>query len=356
MFFSAPIRKGCRMKRYQGRAVVFTRPRRAEVHDGVRFPEMDDEGVVIRTRYSVISRGTELDLYTNQMHGRGEKAQRYPLLPGYLPCGEVIEVGSKVKHLKVGDVAIGSNLFEGFDDRYCCAWAGHCEYTVVSRRSHPWHAAERALKVPDGVEPAHAPLAVLGAVARKGIETKVRPQEGETVLVVGQGVIGNFAAQLCRLAGARVIAADLEETRLDVSRRCGIEETVNVSAEPLADAVAGLTEGKGPEVVIDVTGEPKVLMALLKIVRAGGRVHGQGMYLDEVSLYFPETLFGRDLTLSATCGEQPADAAAVLNLMAGGQLAYEPLLSDVVPVASATEAYERVHDRPDEVMTLALEW
>ncbi len=344
------------MKRYEGKAVVFTRPRRAEVHDAVRFPEVDDEGVVIRTRYSVISRGTELDLYTNQMHGRGQNAQWYPLLPGYMPCGEVIEVGSKVRHLKAGDLAIGSNLFEGFDERYCCAWAGHCEYTVVSRRSHPAHAAERALKVPDGIEPAHAPLAVLGAVARKGIETKVRPQKGETVLVVGQGVIGNFAAQLCRLAGARVIAADLEETRLEVSRRCGIEETVNVSAEPLAEAAARLTDGQGPEAVIDVTGEPEVLMELFGIVRAGGRVHAQGMYLEEVSLYFPETLFGRDLTLSSTCGEQPADTAEVLRLMAEGRLAYEPLLSGVVPVASATEAYERVHDRPDEVMTLALEW
>jgi threonine dehydrogenase-like Zn-dependent dehydrogenase len=80
------------------------------------------------------------------------------------------------------------------------------------------------------------------------------------------------------------------------------------------------------------------------------------MYLQELSLYFPETLFGRDLTLSSTCGEQPEDARHVIELMAEGRLAYKPLLSDVMPVARATQAYERVHDRPDEVMTLALEW
>ncbi len=344
------------MKEHRGKAVVFTRPRRAEVHDGVRFPEMDDEGVVIRTRYSVISRGTELDLYTNQMHGRGENAQWYPLLPGYLPCGEVIEVGSKLTHLKAGELAIASNLFAGFDERYCCAWGGHCEYSVVSRHSHPAHAGRRAVKVPDGVAARHAPLAVLGAVARKGVEMKVRPGAGETVLVVGQGVIGNFAAQLCRLAGARVIVADLEESRLEISRACGMEETVNASAEPLAEAVARLTDGRGPDVAIDVTGEPSVLAGLFRLTRPGGRVHAQGMYLQEVSLYFPETLFGRDLTLSATCGEQPADVAAVLALMAEGRLVYKPLLSDVVPVASAAEAYQRVHDRPDQLMTLALEW
>jgi len=344
------------MGQYQGKAVVFTRPRRAEVHEGVGFPEMDDEGVALRTQYSVISRGTELDLYTNQMHGRGERAQWYPLLPGYLPCGEVIEAGSKVTHLKVGDLAIGSNLFEGFDRRYCCAWGGHCQYTVVSRHSHPAHAARRALKVPDGVAPRYAPLAVLGAVARKGVVTKVQPRPGETVLVVGQGVIGNFAAQLCRLAGARVIVADLEESRLEISRRCGVEQTINASREPLPEAVGRATDGKGPEASIDVTGEPKVLADLLRITRVGGRVHAQGMYLQELSLYFPETLFGRDLSLSSTCGEQPADAAEVLQLMAEGRLVYQPLLSDVMPVDAATEAYERLHDRPDELMTLALEW
>ena len=119
------------MRRHKGRAVVFVRPRRAEVHDDVLFPAMNDESVVIRTGYSVISRGTELDLYTNQMHGRGEQAQWYPMLPGYMPCGEVIEAGGKVSHLQVGDRAIASNLFGGFDERYCCAWGGHCEYIVV---------------------------------------------------------------------------------------------------------------------------------------------------------------------------------------------------------------------------------
>ena len=344
------------MGRYRGKAVVFTAPRRAEVHEDVSFPEMGEEGVVIRTRYSVISRGTELDLYTGQMHGRGANAQTYPMLPGYMPCGEVIEAGAKVTHLKVGDWAIGSNLFGGFDERYCVAWAGHCQYTVISRQSHRVHAAARAVKVAEGVSARCASLAVLGAVAHKGIDRKVRPQAGETVLVVGAGVIGQFAAQLCQLAGARVILADLEESRLAVARQCGIAETVHAASEPLAAAAARLTGGKGPDVAIDVTGEPDVLLQAIRLTRVGGRVHAQGMYLQEVNLYFPETLFGRDLTLSATCGEDPSDAAAVMALMAEGKLVYEPLLSDVMPVAEATAAYERVHNRPDEVLTVALEW
>src|SRR5512139_2976178 len=105
-------------------AIVFTRPLKAAFHTEVRLPEMDDDGVLVRTEYSTISRGTELDLYTGQMHGRGVNNQWYPMLPGYMPVGIVEHAGKNVSHLAVGDRVIGSNLFSGFDERYCPAWAG----------------------------------------------------------------------------------------------------------------------------------------------------------------------------------------------------------------------------------------
>ncbi|MBN1674787.1 MAG: zinc-binding dehydrogenase [Kiritimatiellae bacterium] len=339
----------------RGKAIVFTGRRKAELHEDVALPRMDDDGVVIRTQYSTISRGTEIDLYTGQMHGRGAHAQTYPILPGYMPCGEVMEVGANVSHLKRGDFAIGSNLFKGFDERYCCAWAGHCEYTVISGASHP-HGAKRAVKVPDGVAPKYAALAVLGAVAQHGVEVKVKPQPGETVLVVGQGVIGNFAAQLCKLAGARVIVADLEDFRLDVSRACGLDETVNASQDGFPGIVRELTNGTGPDAVIEVTGEPRSLEAVLKIAKPYGRVHAQGMYLEPVNIYIPETLFGRNLTLSATCGEKTEHAETVIEHMAAGRLVYEPLLSIERPVDAATETYEYVHNEPGKVMTAVFRW
>ncbi|MHB0878634.1 MAG: zinc-dependent alcohol dehydrogenase [Anaerolineae bacterium] len=342
--------------RYRGKAVVFTRPRRAELREGVLFPRMDDEGVVIRTGYSVISRGTELDLYTNQMHGRGERAQWYPMLPGYMPCGPVIEAGSAVTHLRVGDRAIGSNLFEDFDERYCCAWGGHCEYTVVSRHSHPALGAARAVKVPAGLADKYAPLAMLGGVALHGVERQVQPRPGETVLVVGQGVIGNIAAQLCRLAGARVIVADLYEKRLEVAALCGSREGIAGHQESLAAGLRRLLGSDLPDAIIEATGEPRLLEQVLALARNGGRVHAQGMYLEAVNVFIPETLFGRNLRLSATVGERPEHAAKILDLMARGDLVYEPLVSAEAPVTEATDAYELVYGHPEQVMTVALKW
>lgn len=344
-------------QRFQGKAVAFVKPQRAELRDGVVFPRMDEYGVVIQTEYSTISRGTELDLYTGQMHGRGERSQWYPMLPGYMPVGKVIEVGEKVTHLKVGDYAVGSNLTSDFDERYCCAWGGHCEYTVISKHSHPRLGALRAVKVPNGLPPLYASIAVLGAVALHGVDEKVQPQPGETILVVGQGVIGNFAAQLCRLAGANVLVSDLVNQRLQIAQNMGLTTIPgNVLSDEFHKRLLEQTEGFGPHKIIEVTGEPRLLEHMLKLVRPHGLVHGQGMYLEPISIYIPETLFRNSLTLTATGGENPEYVAKVLAHMAAGELQYEPLISRQMPVEAATEAYELVHNHPDEVMTVSLEW
>ena len=218
-------------ERPQGRAVVFPGPRRAELREGILFPKIDDDSVVIKTQYSGISRGTEMDLYHNQMHVIGGKGQWYPMLPGYEPVGEVVEVGKNVSHLKVGDRAVATNLFHGYDENYCCAWGGHSEYIVVNPTSHPGRGPERAVQVPSEVSTQEAACSCLVAVALHGLE-KVVVDESKTVMIIGQGVIGISAAQIVRSRGARVIVSDLCDFRLGISREVGIERTVHAGADP----------------------------------------------------------------------------------------------------------------------------
>lgn len=337
------------------KGVAFTKPLHAEVREDIPVPEMDSIGAVTRTVFSTISRGTELDLYTGQFHSRKAGTQWYPMLPGYIPVGEVLEVGSKVEHLEVGDYVVGSNLFGDWGGDYCVAWGGHLETVVYCEETHGTGAA-RAVKIPSGVKLQHAGLALLGAVAYHGVDHKVRPGEGETVLVIGQGVIGSMAAQLCHVRGARVIVADLCQNRLDVAEQWGAAGTINTSEADLWEALDDLCEDDEPQAIIEVTGEPDLLDEVLHNAPPYCRIHAQGMYLEPIDLYIPETLFGRHLTLSATCGERPEMVAAVLDLMAQKKLQVEHLLTDIMGYDEATAAYERVHDEPDEVVTLALDW
>lgn len=336
--------------------VVYTKPLHAELRDDIPVPEMDEFGAVTRTVFSTISRGTELDLYTGQFHSRGPGTQWYPMLPGYIPVGEVQEVGKKVKHVEPGDYVIGSNLFGAWGGDYCVAWGGHLETVVYSKQTHSGLAAERAVKIPDGVPLQHAGVAMLGAIAYHGVEYKVQPGEGETVLVIGQGAIGSMAAQLCFTRGARVIVADLCQNRLDVAEEWGAEATINSSEVNLWEALRDLCDDDEPQAIIEVTGEPELLRSVLSNAPRYCRIHAQGMYLSPIELYIPETLFGRQLTLSATCGERPEMVEAVLELMAQGKLQVEHLVSEIMGFDQATEAYQRVHAEPDEVVTIALDW
>ena len=336
--------------------VVYTKPLHAELRDDIPVPEMDEAGALTRTVFSTISRGTELDLYTGQFHSRGPGTQWYPMLPGYIPVGEVLEVGKKVKHIEVGDYVVGSNLFGPWAGDYCVAWGGHLETVVYSGATHSGLAAERAVKIPQGVPLQHAGMAMLGAIAYHGVEYKVQPNEGETVLVIGQGAIGSMAAQLCFVRGARVIVADLCSNRLDIADAWGADATINTSEVNLWEALREVCEDNEPQAIIEVTGEPEILMSVLSNAPRYCRIHAQGMYLKPIELYIPETLFGRQLTLSSTCGERPEMVEAVLDLMAQGKLQTGHLVSEITSITDATAAYERVHEAPDEIVTTVLDW
>ncbi|MCD6361735.1 MAG: zinc-binding dehydrogenase, partial [Armatimonadetes bacterium] len=258
--------------------------------------------------------------------------------------------------IQPGDHVVSSNLFGDWAGDYCVAWAGHLEYLVYSKTSHQGLSSKRAVKIPEGVPLEHAGIALLGAIAYHGVHYKIDPQPDETVLVIGMGAIGQMAAQECKAAGARVIVADICQNRLDVAAAWGADGTINAAESDLWGELAGMVESGEPQAIIEVTGEPDVLEDVLNHAPQHCRIQAQGMYLEPISLYIPKTLFGRHLTLSATCGEKPFMVEAVLDLMASGQVDVSGLVTDIMPAAEATEAYRRIYEQPDEVVTLALDW
>ena len=160
------------IKRDKCAAVVYDRKLHAEVHADVPMAPMDETGVLTKTIFSTISRGTELDLYTGQLHSPN---QTFPMLPGYIAVGEVLEIGDEVDHLAVGDHVVSSNLFGDWAGDYCVAWAGHLEYLVYSKVSHKGLSSKRAVKIPEGVPLEHAGIALLGILSRDSLAGRRSP-------------------------------------------------------------------------------------------------------------------------------------------------------------------------------------
>lgn len=222
----------------------------------VPAPKLRGGHLLVRTRASLISAGTErmvIDFAKKSLAGKAkerpdlvrkvlDKARRdglmatfkavmarldEPLPLGYSAAGEVVAVGAGLE----GAYRVGQ--------RVAMAGAGlanHAELNVVPRNL--------AAPIPDGVSDAEACFGTLAAIAMAGVRN-LAPQLGDTVAVLGVGLVGQLASQLLALSGARVIAVDVDAGRLDLARRTGAELTWRLGEAGLPEAVAALTGGLG---------------------------------------------------------------------------------------------------------------
>jgi predicted dehydrogenase len=219
-------------------------------------PRAKGGSLLVATRASLISAGTErmvIDFAKKSLAGKAkerpdlvrkvlDKARRdglmstfkavmarldEPLPLGYSAAGEVVAVGAGLE----GAFQVGQ--------RVAMAGAGlanHAELNVVPRNL--------AAPIPDGVPDEQACFGTLAAIAMAGVRN-LAPQLGDTVAVLGVGLVGQLAAQLLSLSGVRVIAVDVNPARLDLARKTGAELTWRLGEPGLPEAVAALTGGLG---------------------------------------------------------------------------------------------------------------
>jgi 2-desacetyl-2-hydroxyethyl bacteriochlorophyllide A dehydrogenase len=175
--------------------------------------------VLVRVRYSAISQGTELGLIHNPQVPDGFQL-------GYSASGQVIETGYAVRSVRPGDwVAV-----------YGGPYVHHAETLSVPEQLVVRLESDRFLK--------EAAFVGLGSVAVHSVR-RMRLQFGETVWVVGLGLLGLLIAQLCRNANYRVFATDMNPKRVELARKVGIDHAYAANDEKLAEAIGLFTDGYG---------------------------------------------------------------------------------------------------------------
>jgi len=345
-------------------AIVFERPRRAVVAD-IPVSDPGDDGLVVRTTLSAISTGTELKVWSGLSGHLGGELW-YPLVPGYEGVGRVVRAGAAATGPFAG-FAVGDRVMINevrSYPRHCAAWGGQCALAVKDPRTSP-APFDPPVRIPDGVSDEEAVLAYLAAVAKKGVD-KAAPRAGETVLVVGLGMIGLAWTQLARLAGARVIAADLHPGRLALGAR--FADAVIDAREGLVPQLERLTGGRRADLVAECSGNPAVVTSLCDCLRDGGwerdddggRIHLQGDYPAPLVLAPYQRWFTRNLRLSMTCAVRPGGKAEILALIAAGRLdlrtiAESPLVRRV-GLADAPEAYPAIAASGGDILKVLVRW
>jgi NADPH2:quinone reductase len=177
-----------------------------------------------------------------------------PFVPGGEVAGLVAALGEGVDSLRVGDRIVGGLGTTG----------GFAELAVVP--------AAGARLLPDGVDFGESTgLNYAYGTSLYGLKYRGHMRPGESLLVLGAGgAVGLSAVELGKLMGARVIAAASSESKLDLCRERGADETINYATESLKDRAKELTDGQGCDVVYDCVGGPYA-EAALRSTAWGGR-------------------------------------------------------------------------------------
>lgn len=326
-------------------AVVFPEPKRVEIWE-MQLSDPAPEQVVIRTAYSGVSQGTERWALTARYDDYGEEpSAAYPCSPGYQAAGVVEAVGSAVEDLEPGDhvFAPGTRFLNpGHHYRGPCN-ASHSGYLVVDRTY--------VTKVASHVDLAAASLYHMASVSRHGVRL-ANVGEGQLVVVIGLGMIGQMSAQAARRAGARVLATDLLESRCIAAERHSADLVTPPDA--LEEAMRD-ERPDGADVVIDTSGSAAMWRRCLELIRREGTICLQGYYPDPISIDFHAAHMQRP-SVVFPCGWDDYMNPSIADDLASGRLVIDPLITHRIPYEEAAAAYELVLEHPEQSLGMVLSW
>jgi 2-desacetyl-2-hydroxyethyl bacteriochlorophyllide A dehydrogenase len=314
------------------RALV-TRLRSDKQREKVFVADWPDPGkptgnkVRTRTLFSGVTNGTERnDLL------RGNYSHRDDELPagwGYQNVGEVVELGPNVKQLKVGDV-----LYMSQD---------HMEFCLEPEDG-------LHIVVPDEVDRRHAALFGMTSVAMRSCR-HAELRMGDRLLVVGAGIIGQVAAQIATVMGARVTIGDVDEHRLDIARKIGAAEAaVNLGGSGWEQHVPESSF----DTILDVAGVPGMVDKMILATKQRGKlllIAGR----DKVEYTFNFGQF-HEITIRQNGHFDNDDLANVCRLVVRGMIQFGPLIQDVVPAAEAKRIYDTLRDAPQKLLGTVFDW
>lgn len=349
----------------------------------VPVPALRPKGVLVSTRASLISSGTELALLRESQASILERARRRPdtvrkilkavathglkytydliqdrladlVAMGYSASGEVIAIGPGVGDLKVGQ-------------RVACAGVGyatHSEVNFVPRNlCHP---------IAENTSFEEAAFVALGAVALEGVR-QAEVSLGDVVAVMGLGLVGQIAVRLLHSAGCQVVGTDLLEDRLHQAQ--GYARAV--PPDDFAPAVLAASGGHGADAVILAASTPsnELMVTAARLARMRGRlvvVGTVGMDLERAPFYSRELDIrfsmsygpgrydpayeeeGHDYPYGLVRWTEGRNMAAVLDLAARGRLNLRELISHRFSIDRATEGYSLLESGRESCMGILI--
>ena len=304
----------------------------------------------------------------SDVHGfDGSTGRRIPpIVMGHEAAGIVEAVGSDVPGFRPGDRVT-------FDSTVSCGLCFYCQRgqinlcdnrevvgvsTPLFRRMGAFAEyvavpARICYHLPESMPFAHAALIEAVSVAVHGVA--LTPIErGDSVIVVGAGMIGLLTLQAALHAGAgSAIVVDLDDSRLALARQMGATHTINSSTGDAVAQIVALTHDRGADCALECVGATAPIKLAIESVRKGGAVTliGNVSPAAEIPL---QSVVSRQIRLQGSCASS-GEYRECIWLMSSGVIKVDPLISAVAPLEEGANWFHRLHDREPGLLKVVLE-
>ena len=357
--------------------------------DEIPAPMVDAGNVLVKVAYSCISAGTEMAGIKSSGQTIIQRALRQPqnikkglnmikqkgILKtknvlkstfesgsptGYSAAGTLVEVGTQIKDIKIGD-------------RVACAGAGyanHAEYIEVPRNL--------LVKIPKDLSFKEASTVTLGSIAMQGVR-RAEVKLGENIAIIGMGILGQLASQIVTAAGARVIAIDLDDRRLTIAQTNGAKYILNPTKENIVDEAIKITEGYGVDSVIitAATSSNEPLAQAFQMCRKKGRVilvgvvgmeiNREDMYKKELDFYISTSYGpgrydpnyeekGIDYPYHYVRWTENRNMQEYLKMLSDGKIKLNNIIEKVYEIEEATRAYQEFEKEENKPLIVLLKY
>jgi len=289
------------------KALVKLRPEKGIWMENVPVPSIGVNDVLIKIKKTAIC-GTDLHIY--KWDDWSKKTINTPLIIGHEYVGEIVDMGTGVENLKIGDRVTG-------EGHIAC---GHCR----NCRRGKLHVCENSIGVGVNRDGAFAEYLSLPAANVVKLDSRISddiaaimdpfgnathtalafPVLGEDVLITGAGLIGNMATAICRFAGARyIVVSDMSEYRLNIAKKMGATIAVNLSKGETIDQAVKDLKMRGFDVGLEMSGAPAAFCDMINHMYNGSKIALLGILPNSTTVDWNTIIF-KALTLKGIYGRE----------------------------------------------------
>jgi 2-desacetyl-2-hydroxyethyl bacteriochlorophyllide A dehydrogenase len=335
-------------RRKRVKAAVFHKAEDITVEE-VPNPRVEPHGVVIKVKASGIC-GSDVHRYL--------QGGRDGMILGHEFAGDVVEIGSDVGDVRAGDRVVAMSG-RGCGQCYWCRSGqfircsklqllsygfpgGFAEYVAVPY----FKIGQYAARLPSHLTYEEGATAEPLSVALYAVQ-QTQPQPGDTVVVIGMGIIGLCIVQILKSMGiTEIVASGRREKRLQLAKEGGAKLVVDAAKDDVVPVVSEFTAGKGADVVFEVAGFESTFQQSLKMVHRGGKVGLVGLY-EKPFAWSPSSIVGNDITLVGVGLRW--DLPGAVELMDNGKVNTKPMVTHEFPLDRIKEAFDTQVKAPDAI-------